>query len=152
MKEESARVLDSVETGDNEAVGKLVKEYQAKKNQIIKEEDQKIEGHYKSIMMKAQKELEKQQAKNDLSDEKIGEIAEKIIAETDEKDEKELLSKAEKQKSLAEKDEDDEEGNVLLGGKNQINLISNTSEIIKRAKEAQQISDRRKAHPVLAQT
>jgi hypothetical protein len=39
MKEESARVLDSVETGDNEAVGKLVKEYQAKKNQIIKEED-----------------------------------------------------------------------------------------------------------------
>jgi len=46
--------------------------------------------------MKAQKELEKQQAKNDLSDEKIGEIAEKIIAETDEKDEKELLSKAEK--------------------------------------------------------
>lgn len=152
MKEESARVLDSVETGDNEAVGQLVKEYQAKKNQIIKEEDQKIEGHYKSIMMKAQKELEKQQAKNDLSDEKIGEIAEKIIAETDEKDEKELLSKAEKQKSLAEKDEDDEEGNVLLGGKNQINLVSNTSEIIKRAKEAQQISDRRKVHPVLAQT
>jgi hypothetical protein len=27
LKEESARVLDSVETGDNEAVGKLVKEY-----------------------------------------------------------------------------------------------------------------------------
>jgi hypothetical protein len=53
---------------------------------------------------------------------------------------------------LAEKDEDDEEGNVLLGGKNQINLVSNTSEIIKRAKEAQQISDRRKVHPVLAQT
>ena len=59
MKEQSARVLDTVETGDSEAVGKMVKEYEAKKNQIIKDEDQKIEGHYKSIMMKAQKELEK---------------------------------------------------------------------------------------------
>ena len=66
-------------------------------------------------MQKAQKELEKQQAKNDLSDEKIGEIAEKIIAETDEKDEKELLQKAEKQKNLAEKDDDDEEGSIFLG-------------------------------------
>jgi len=48
-----------------------------------------------------------------LSDEKIGEIAEKIIAETDEKDEKELLSKAEKQKSLAEKDDDDEDNSLI---------------------------------------
>lgn len=66
-------------------------------------------------------ELEKQQSKSDLSDEKIGEIAEKIIAETDEKDEKELLSKSDKSKSLAEKDEDDEEGSSLLMAKTQIN-------------------------------
>lgn len=60
MKEQSARVLDTVETGDSEAVGKMVKEFEAKKNQIIQQEDQKIESHYKTIMMKAQKELEKQ--------------------------------------------------------------------------------------------
>ena len=66
-------------------------------------------------------ELEKQQSKSDLSDEKIGEIAEKIIAETDEKDEKELLSKSDKSKSLVEKDEDDEEGSSLLMAKTQIN-------------------------------
>lgn len=60
MKEESARVLDTVETGDTEAVGKMVKEFEATKNNIIKQEDQKIESHYKTIMMKAQKELEKQ--------------------------------------------------------------------------------------------
>lgn len=40
MKEQSAKVLDTVETGDHEAVGKLVQEYEAKKNQIIKQEDQ----------------------------------------------------------------------------------------------------------------
>jgi len=39
MKEQSARVLDTVETGDSEAVGKMVKEFEAKKNQIIQQED-----------------------------------------------------------------------------------------------------------------
>lgn len=32
MKEQSARVLDTVEAGDTEAVGKMVKEFEAKKN------------------------------------------------------------------------------------------------------------------------
>jgi len=52
-----------------------------------------MEDHYKSIMQKAKKELEKHQDKNELSDEKIGEIAEKIITEQDENEEKELLTK-----------------------------------------------------------
>lgn len=69
-----------------------------------------------------------------MSDEKIGEIAERIIAETDEKDEKELLSKAEKSKSLAEKDDDDDD-NSLVANRQQVNIIMDTKEIIKQAEK-----------------
>jgi hypothetical protein len=86
-------------------------------------------------MQKAQNELEKSQGKDDLSDEKIGEIAEKIIAETDEKDEKQLLNK-----SLAEKDDEEKEpfsveNNLIEKGQN-LNMMMNTKDILKAAKKA----------------
>ena len=133
MKEQSSDVLSSL--NDPNAVAKMVSKYNEQKKKAINEEDQQVENHYKSIMQKAQNELEKSQGSNDLSDEKIGEIAEKIIADTDEKDEKQLLSK-----SLAEKDDEEKEPfsveNNLIEKGQKINMMMNTEAILKAAKKA----------------
>ena len=134
MKEQSSDVLSNL--NDPNAVAKMVSKYNEQKKKAINEEDQQVENHYKSIMQKAQNELEKSQGgSNDLSDEKIGEIAEKIIADTDEKDEKQLLSK-----SLAEKDDEEKEPfsveNNLIEKGQKINMMMNTETILKAAKKA----------------
>lgn len=130
MQDQSSDVLSNL--NDEKAVAQMVSKYNEQKKKAINEEDQQVENHYKSIMQKAQNELEKSQGKDDLSDEKIGEIAEKIIAETDEKDEKQLLSK-----SLAEKeDEDHETENNLIEKGQKINMMMNTDAILKAAKKA----------------
>lgn len=133
MQDQSSDVLSNI--GNPNAVAQMVSKYNEQKKKAINEEDQQVENHYKSIMQKAQNELEKSQGSNDLSDEKIGEIAEKIIADTDEKDEKQLLSK-----SLAEKDDEEKEPfsveNNLIGKGSNINMMMNTEAILKAAKKA----------------
>jgi hypothetical protein len=133
MQDQSSDVLSNI--NNENAVAKMVSKYNEQKKKAINEEDQQVENHYKSIMQKAQNELEKSQGKDDLSDEKIGEIAEKIIAETDEKDEKQLLNK-----SLAEKDDEEKEpfsveNNLIEKGQN-LNMMMNTKDILKAAKKA----------------
>lgn len=57
MKEQSSDVLSNL--NDPNAVAKMVSKYNEQKKKAINEEDQQVENHYKSIMQKAQNELEK---------------------------------------------------------------------------------------------